>query len=180
MNRLILFCLLTSTFIFCQEVEKENWRVSSKQSFISYKGKHILHEWSGLNKNIRGVLVLKNNQPTKIAILTAIKDFNSGNSGRDSHALEVLEVLLHPGVSFFGDYFTLKDNNFTISGKIAFHGLEKNVQIQGTWERKKEKIILKGEFDVKPTDFQIKLPDFMLVKIEDNLKIKYELIFIKE
>jgi len=41
-----------------------------------------------------------------------------------------------------------------------------------------EKIILKGSFDIKPSNFQIKLPAFMLVKIED--KLKFELIFIKQ
>jgi len=179
MNRLGIIFLLVSTFVFCQEKKKENWRISSDQSFISYKGKHILHEWSGLNKKIRGVLVLEKNQPTKVAILTAIKDFDSGNSGRDSHALEILEALFHPHVSFFGDYFTLKDDNFNTSGEITFHGLEKNIQVLGAWKRKKEKIILKGSFDIKPTDFQIKLPDFMLVKIKDKLKIEYELVFIK-
>jgi len=42
-----------------------------------------------------------------------------------------------------------------------------------------KKITLKGSFKLKPSDFEIDLPDFMLVKMENNLDIEYELIFLQ-
>jgi polyisoprenoid-binding protein YceI len=52
--------------------------------------------------------------------------------------------------------------------------------VSGDWNQTNEKIMLKGNFKIKPSDFEIKLPDFMLVKMENNLDIEYELIFIQE
>lgn len=180
MNRFIIFFLLISAYSNCQKISQEKWILSSEQSYISYEGKHILHEWSGKSKNVKGILIMENNQPVKTAIISAIKDFDSGNSSRDSHAMEILETLLFPDVSFFGDTFTKKSEIFNILGKIKLHSIEKKINVSGEWKETNKKIILKGNFRVKPSDFEINLPDFMLVKMENNLDIEYELIFIKE
>ena len=42
-----------------------------------------------------------------------------------------------------------------------------------------EEIILKGTFQVKPTEFLIKLPSFMLAEIKDLLTISFDLYFKK-
>jgi len=180
MNRFITVFLLTSLYVNCQQAPQEKWILSKDQSYISYEGKHILHEWSGTSKNVKGVLIMEKNQPIKTAIISAIKDFDSGNSSRDSHAMEILETLLFPDVSFFGDTFTIGGERFNILGKIKFHSIEKNINVSGDWKETNEKIMLKGNFKIKPSDFEIKLPDFMLVKMENNLDIEYELIFTQE
>lgn len=180
MNRFITVFLLTSLYVNCQQTPQEKWILSKDQSYISYEGKHILHEWSGTSKKVKGVLIMENNQPIKTAIISAIKDFDSGNSSRDSHAMEILETLLFPDVSFFGESFTLNNDKFMILGKIKFHSIDKEINVTGDWNQTNERIILKGGFSVKPSDFDIKLPEFMLVKMENNLEIEYELIFQQE
>jgi polyisoprenoid-binding protein YceI len=177
MNRLFFIFLFFSFSSFSQEKNIDNWILNSEKSFITYEAKHILHQWSGLNKNINGVLILQEDKPVKIAVTTKISDFDSGNSSRDSNALEILEALVFPRVSYFGETFDLDNNKLDISGKMKFHGIEKNIVIKTSFEKSKKKIALKGNLIIKPSDFQIKLPDFMLVKMEDNLIINYELIF---
>ena len=180
MNRFIIFFLLVSLNSNSQEPLQKKWNLNTEQSYISYQGKHILHQWSGTSKNVKGVLIMENNRPTKTAIISAIKDFDSGNSSRDSHAMEIMEALLFPDVSFYGESFTLNNDKFMILGKIKFHSIYKEINVSGDWDQTKERIILKGGFSVKPSDFDIKLPDFMLVKMENNLEIEYELIFQQE
>jgi hypothetical protein len=41
-------------------------------------------------------------------------------------------------------------------------------------------MILSGTFDVKPTDFDIELPSFMMVKMEDLLQFKFDLEFAND
>ena len=94
--------------------------------------------------------------------------------------MEIMEALLFPDVSFYGESFTLNNDKFMILGKIKFHSIYKEINVSGDWDQTKERIILKGGFSVKPSDFDIKLPDFMLVKMENNLEIEYELIFQQE
>ncbi|MDA9685377.1 YceI family protein [Flavobacteriaceae bacterium] len=179
MNRIIIVFLLTTLYANCQESTQVKWILSSDKSYISYEGKHILHQWSGTSKKVKGVMIMENNQPLKTAIISAVKDFDSGNSSRDSHAMEILEALLFPDVSFFGDTFIIKDERFDVSGKMKFHSIEKDISVSGEWYKTDENIILKGSFELKPSDFEIDLPDFMLVKMENNLNIEYELIFLK-
>ena len=86
-----------------QEPSSINFMIDSNKSYVSYEGKHILHDWIGVNKNIKGVIVTENGVPNKIAVSVSVKDFDSGNSGRDSHALELIESLIHPKITFFSD-----------------------------------------------------------------------------
>ena len=71
--------------------------VDSEKSSLSYDAKHFLHAWSGVNDNISGVIVY-DKEISKIAIAAKVVDFDSGNSNRDAHSLEVLEVFKFPMV----------------------------------------------------------------------------------
>ena len=42
-----------------------------------------------------------------------------------------------------------------------------------------DQIVLNGNFKIKPTDFEIDLPSFMMVKIDDVLNFEFELTFNK-
>tara|TARA_B100000767_G_scaffold11087_1_gene10772 strand:+ start:1316 stop:1858 length:543 start_codon:yes stop_codon:yes gene_type:complete len=180
MKKLIIVFILISLKCTGQKTTQEDWRLSTEKSYISYEGRHILHEWSGITKKIKGVLIMKNNEPLKTAIISKVRDFDSGNSSRDSHALEILESLLFPDVSFFGDSISVNDKTFNISGKLKFHSIEKRINVSGLWNATNEEILLKGKFEIKPSDFEIDLPDFMLVKMENKLDIDYEIVFAKK
>ena len=72
------------------------------ESYIKYDAKHVLHAWEGINQNIKGVIV-KDTKIEKIAIAAQVVDFDSGNAGRDSHSLEVLEALKFPSIKFYSE-----------------------------------------------------------------------------
>ena len=162
-----------------QEPSLINFMIDSNKSYVSYEGKHILHDWIGVNKNIKGVIVTENGVPNKIAVSVSVKDFDSGNSGRDSHALELIESLIHPKITFFSDEINQIDETINLLGKINFHGIEKQISVKGKLNKDKF-ILFKGDFVLSPSDFNVKLPSFMFSKMEDNIKIKYELFFEKK
>ena len=180
-KRLVILIFLYSINVFSQKNINENWIINSEKSFISYQGKHVLHEWVGINNKIKGVLVFENSQPLKIAITANIFDFDSGNSSRDSNSLEILEALDFPRVSFYGESFKIRNKSFDLSGNITFHGIKKLNQIDGViLKRTKKEIVLEGNFEIKPSEYKINLPSFMLIKMEDLLKIKYKILFEKK
>ena len=82
----LIFCL---KFNFAQEIQL---KIETEESSIKYKGDHLLHSWEGINNNVNGIAIMnsKSNKIEKIAILIYVRDFDSGNSGRDAHSLEVL------------------------------------------------------------------------------------------
>ena len=106
-------------------------------------------------------------------------DFDSGNSNRDAHSLEVLEALKFPIIKFYSDNIKYFDESIEINGKLEFHGNEKNITVSSTFEEDDSYLNLKGTFQVVPTEFLIKLPSFMLAEINDLLTINFDLFFKK-
>ena len=100
--------------------------INNEKSTISYNAKHVLHAWDGVNDNISGVIIY-DNVISKIAIAAKVVDFDSGNSGRDSHSLEVLEALKFPNIKFYSDDISTQGNAITFNGDIEFHGQKKSI-----------------------------------------------------
>ena len=150
-------------------------RVDTENSYINYEASHPVHDWSGTSKAVQGVVILEKDIPKRIAIATGISSFNSKNSNRDAHALEVLDALRFPKVSFYSDDMFLNDGTLTLSGALKFHGVSIPLKTVASWAKRQDNWILEGEFDVKPSAFNIKLPSFMLLKMRDNMRIRFRL-----
>lgn len=178
MKKIKYIFLFLSFNLASQEAISNNFIVDSNTSYISYEGKHILHGWIGVNNNVKGILVIKNDEPNKIAISASVKDFDSGNSSRDSHALELIESLIYPKITFFSDQLIKINENINILGVINFHGIEKQITVKGKINMKNP-FYLSGKFVLSPSEFNVRLPSFMLSKMEDNIEIKFEFFFNK-
>ena len=159
--------------------QDQKWQLNTKTSKISYSANHILHPWKGINTNVKGVMVVtpETNEIKEMAVLASVQDFDSGNESRDAHALEVLESLSFPDVRFYSNLIEQKKDSLFIHGQLNFHGVLKNIIIVGNKKTAEDQLILSGNFEIKPTDFQIELPSFMMVKMDDLLKFEFELRF---
>lgn len=175
-KHLSLFFLLMVNLCVAQ---KETWTLDPENSFISYNAKHILHSWKGMNTNVKGIAKVEANKINQIAILTLVKDFDSNNSGRDAHALEVLQSLSYPEVRFYSDSITVAQDSIKITGLFNFHGVNQSRSIAALIENEKNKKIIRGSFKLTPSDFDIKLPSLMMVKMENLLLFNFKLEFIK-
>lgn len=147
------------------------------KSFIQYSAKHLLHKWSGINNNIKGVFLQQND--SKIAVSANIADFDSGISNRDSNALRVLNALNYPQVKFYSTDIKINSDKITFNGELDFHGKKIQKSFEGTYVNTNDKLTIEGEFSVVLTDFDIKLPSLMLVKMDDFADIEFKLIFEK-
>ena len=148
-----------------------------EESFIQYSAKHLLHKWSGINNNIKGVFLQQNE--SKIAISANIADFDSGISNRDSNALRVLNALNYPQVKFYSSDISINPNKIIFNGELDFHGKKTKKSFEGNYVNTNDKLIIEGGFSVVLTDFDIKLPSLMLVKMDDFADIEFKLIFEK-
>ena len=171
----LLFALICCVNLnFAQSIKLE---INSNESSIKYKGDHLLHSWEGINKSINGIAILnsKGDQIEKIAILIYIRDFDSGNSGRDAHSLEVLEALKYPEIRFYSESINIVGDKVNLKGILNFHGIKIEKEIAGNLKRKNETFQISGNFKLIPTDFEIELPSFLSVKMENLLDIEYSI-----
>jgi polyisoprenoid-binding protein YceI len=180
MPRLLFYSIFFMGVLMLTAQEQKK-QLNTEMSKITYSANHILHPWKGVNTNVKGVLVFyPNNQEIKeMAVLAFVQDFDSKNEGRDAHALEVLESLSYPQVRFYSNLMEQKKDSLFIHGQLDFHGVNKNITIVGVKKLVGDKIILSGTFEIKPTDYKIQLPSFMMVKIDDVLNFEFELTFNK-
>jgi polyisoprenoid-binding protein YceI len=159
--------------------QDQKYQLNTELSKITYSANHILHPWKGVNKKVKGVLVFNPNtkQIKEMAVLAFVQDFDSKNDGRDAHALEVLESLSYPEVRFYSDLIEQKKDSLFIHGQLDFHGVNKNITIVCDNKFVENQFVLNGNFEIKPTDYKIQLPSFMMVKMDDFLKFEFELRF---
>ena len=173
----LFFCWFV--LFFCSSKAQERWMLDSKISFITYEASHFLHDWSGTNQNVRGLLIKDEDFFKKIAIAMYVRDFDSKNSNRDNNALEILEVLKFPKIEFFSDEIEMNNNKLIIKGEMSFHGIGIKKLIEADANFKNNKLILSGTFEIILSDFSINRPSFMMKKMDDLIKISYELHFTK-
>ena len=179
---LVLFISLHFNLVLGQpNSTDQRWSINKNSSEIIYSGKHFLHAWSGKNKKINGLLFVDqaSNEVNKIAVLLYVNDFDSGNSNRDSHSLEVLNALKFPEIRFYSENIISDNNSITFKGNLEFHGKTISKDILTFVNRKDNKIQLEGDFKISLNEFGIKAPSFMLAEIEDLIDLSFSLEFIK-
>ena len=159
-----------------QQVQK--WNLDPSRSEISYTGVHLLHEWTGVNKKLVGLMQTKEEQLEIIAVSAKVADFDSGNENRDAHALELLDVFDFPNVRFLAKKFIYDGQKVVMDGVLQFRGINRNISVTMNIEKVENQYKVFGDFNIQPTLFNMPLPSFMLKDIDDALDISVSLIFI--
>jgi len=161
-----------------QTTSSSTWTLDPSRSEISYTGVHLLHEWTGVNKNLVGLMKSIDGQLDMIAVSAKVVDFDSGNENRDAHALELLDVFDFPNVRFLAKKFTQSGQEVVMDGILQFRGVSRDISVTMNVESTSDQHKVFGTFTVQPTLFDMPLPSFMLKDIDDALDIKVSLLFI--
>lgn len=147
-----------------------DWQMVS--ATVTYHVVHPLHKIDATSKEARG----KGSCTPKgceFLVAAPVKSFDSGNGNRDSHTLETVNGALHPYVklhctsptaastAIFKCEIELNGKTVTAMPKINFEKLD----IQGA--------TLRGHFDLKLTDFDIKRPALFSVAVKDAFTVDF-------
>ena len=150
------------------------------QSTVTYAAKHPLHNWEGVSHAVNCAMIYDDEakQPESVAVSVKVATFDSDNNNRDSHAMEVLDGLKHPNVTFTSSDIKAGENGaLTAKGTLNFHGVNKPVILQATRKDADGKMTLTGEFPVSMTDYNIERPSLMGLKTEDEMVLRFNVVF---
>jgi len=144
------------------------------KSYISYDGKHPAHNWTGISNEIQGSFELNIQDLTlsKIDLYVPVFSFDSKNASRDSNMLDVVEEYYYPYVRFVSTKIHKKNNEFIVTGRISFHGITKEFVIPVKYIMENNNVIIKSEFAIMLSDFKIKRPSLLTIKIRNKVDIK--------
>ena len=162
---------------FGQIIAQSSVNFDLSKSFISYDGKHPAHSWTGVSKQIEGQFIVNQNDFTKstVELFVPMLSFDSKNSNRDSNMLDVVEDYFYPYVSFKSKSIVSTEEGFNVIGDISFHGIKKEFSIPITKTSQGDRIIIDSLFSIMLTDFKIKRPALLTIKIRDRIDLKFHL-----
>ncbi|RDB08023.1 YceI family protein [Runella aurantiaca] len=149
------------------------------QSSVSYEGFHPLHNWTAKSNSVVCVI---NYNPDKQEIMTVaasakVVSFDSRNSNRDSNAMEKIEALLFPRVSFTGDSIVANAGKMTIVGNLSFHGVSKKISVNAQTSLKGNKMKVEGAFPVNLKEYNILIPSLLGTSIKEEINVKFTFVF---
>ncbi len=148
-------------------------------SWISYEGRHPLHSWKAVSKDISCVITYDENnlQIETVAASSKVLSFDSKNTNRDSHALEMLEALTYPQINFTSAKLLQKDDIIDITGNLNCHGVTRQITIKAKAITEGNTIKIEGGFPIKLADFKIERPSLLFIKIHDEIKVNFYFTF---
>ena len=147
-----------------------------KNSFVSYEMNHLLHTWVGISKDLNGVVQLgADGKIEKVALVSKVSAFDSENSNRDAHMMEVTEALKYPNISFYStSVVEAKPGELDVKGILQFHGVNKETTFKASAVSKGGASNVSGNFIFLLEDYKIERPSFMLNKVDNEVKVKFE------
>ena len=148
------------------------------ESFISYDGKHPAHNWTGISKEIQGTFELNKEDLTqsKADLFVPVFSFDSKNANRDSNMLDVVEEYYYPYVRFISSKIEKVDDGFNVVGNLSFHGITKEFTILVSLMQDDKRIVVESDFSIMLTDFKIRRPSLLTIKIRNQIDIKVFLV----
>lgn len=156
-----------------------------EQSTLSYHVSHPLHQVDGVSHAARGKGVCQNGQ-CDFLIAAPVKSFDSGDSNRDLHMLQVTRGAQYPMVTVRTHLPEASANESTMHAdlEIEFAGQTAhytNVAFQVTSQdgAPNEKT-LAGTIPATLTDFKIDPPTLLTMPIKNDIPIKVEMLWKKE
>lgn len=181
MNRFLISCLAAVVLCaFAGPLAKRKLVADKAVSTVTYAASHPLHKWEGVSREVNCAMMYNDEtkQPESVAVSIKVASFDSKNNNRDSHAIEVLEGLKYPNVTFVSSDIKPGDSGtLTANGNLTFHGVTKPVTVQVARKEAGGKLTLTGEFPVSLTTYNVERPSLMGLKTNDEMKLSFNMVF---
>jgi polyisoprenoid-binding protein YceI len=146
------------------------------ESTLSYHLVHPMHKVNGVSRDfVCQVDLSPDTVSSHIRVSAAIASFDSRNSSRDSHAMEIVQALKYPRVEFASDSVKPDGDGYLVSGKLTFHGRTRPIAFRVTPHFPPGKVEITGGFKVKLSDFDVKRPSLLLIPVKDEMTIDFDL-----
>lgn len=151
-----------------------------KETKITYRLGHPAHTTEAESNQLQIKIEFNKDtkEITKAIAQVKVISFNSGNSNRDSHAMELIEADKYPFASFRSTKIVNNGNVLTIYGDLTFHNVTKNITINATKSILDNKLTVKGNFAVSLDQHNIERPKLLFVPTEEWLKFEFTAVFI--
>jgi polyisoprenoid-binding protein YceI len=156
--------------------EAKPYEALKGESTLTYVLDHPMHLIKGVNRDFECKVDLADDTVSSMIRVSArVRDFNSGNSSRDSHALEAVDGMKYPRVAFASRSVKRDSAGYTVAGDLTFHGVTRPVEMHVVPGEAKDRITIKGAFTIRLSDYGVKAPSLLFIKIKDEMTLRFDL-----
>jgi polyisoprenoid-binding protein YceI len=143
------------------------------ESMVTYAIMHPLHEIEATSKDVQYQLDVdvSTRHIKSVSARVDVMTFDSGSSNRDSHAMEVIDAITYPEVTFTSTSIAEAGDSVHVTGKLTFHGVTKEVLIAAMAKWSDNKLVVQGGFTIGLTEFNIERPSLLLIPVSDALNL---------
>jgi hypothetical protein len=172
--------LILTSFIAIFALQLGAQVLVTKNGYIRFFSTTPVENIEAKNNQVNCALDSKNN---KLIFKVLIKSFVFEKALMQEHFNEnYMESDKFPSASFTGKITNINELNLSkngiykvsVEGEMSIHGVAKNVKESGTAEVKDGKVRLKAKFNVKPKDYQIKIPAAVATKIAESIEVSVD------
>ena len=177
--RILLLGALLGIFGLTATCRADDWVL--EQSTITYGVSHLLHHVEGISHAARGKGVCKKDQ-CDFLIGAPVKSFDSGDSNRDLHMLQVTRGGQYPMIVVRTHLpSNLSGSNVSADLEIQFAGQTVHYsQIPFQRTGRGDRILITGTIPLKISDFKIDPPMLLAVPIKDIVPVAVDLTWRKK
>lgn len=175
------FKLPGRSFPFDQE---QSFEVIPELSRVGFDAKSTLHDFTGVTTKVHGTFTAKLSDPKAAfsgAIVCEAEGLDTGVEGRDEAMLEHLDSKAHPEIRFTAHSFVPDENGVdaakmsvkgTIHGLMSIRGVEKSLSMPvALTVEPSRRVMIEGQAKVHLPDFQVPVPDKVVIKMEPDVTI---------
>ena len=149
------------------------------ESAVTYTLIHPFHTIEATSRSVSYKLEVDpaKHEVKSVSATVDVMTFDSGNSNRDSHAMEVIDAVIYPDVAFSSTSVSQRGDDLTIAGKLTFHGVTNDIVATGAADWSAGKMEFQGAFPLSLTAFKIERPALLLIPVQDTLRFTIKAAF---
>lgn len=163
----------------CPAAQTKTVECSKDETSVTYLLTHPLHQIESTSKDIdcHIEIDLSKKEFKAVSAQIDVTTFNSGNSNRDSHAMEVIDAITYPDVMFSSTSIVQNSDSVEVTGNLTFHGVTKTIVIASAVKWLPNRVEVNGAFDISLTEFKVEQPSLLMMKCDDILRFTLVAVF---
>jgi polyisoprenoid-binding protein YceI len=175
----LLVILIAVPGVVPAHAQVKHLKQKKEESSMTYRMVHPLHKIEATSKEV--VYELETDPGTKqfkkVSGWVDVTTFDSGNSNRDSHAMEVIDAITYPDAKFEGTGFAQKGDSLIITGNVTFHGITREMTAGAVCRWSEGRLEVDGSFELSLAAFKIERPSLLMIPVEDGLSFDFVAVF---
>lgn len=174
---LVLVVLFLAVGVTNAEVRKV--KADKSGTSVTYHLVHPLHKIDAVSKDVDCTAEIDPaaRAISAVTVSVDVMTFDSDNSNRDSHAMEVIDALEYPESTFTSDRVEQRGDSLFATGKLTFHGVTHEVIIAARPEWSASRVVVNGGFNILLSDYKVERPSLLMIPVENTLRFTLTALF---